>query len=104
MAFYHHIGEQEEEFTSYLEGAYEQAAQEDAQAYLRQVLAAAGLEAKEIRVKADRNEEGSIVFTEVAATFDYPSQAQRAQALLQAALGEEVDLAVEAGGERRSRG
>ncbi len=66
------------------------------------LLAAAGLQAKEIRVKTDRNAQGSIVMTEVAVRFVYPSEAERARALLSGVLGEEVRITVETGEEETS--
>ena len=66
------------------------------------LLAAAGLQAKEIRVKTDRNAQGSIVMTEVAVRFVYPSEAERARALLSGVLGDEVRITVETGEEETS--
>lgn len=90
--------DRQEELTSYVEEQVEQAVQEDAQEYVEGLLGAAGLEAKEILVSTDRNEEGSIVLTEVAAAFTYPSEVERAKTLLQNVLGEEVRVTVETGG------
>ena len=89
---------QQEEFSSYVEGRYQQAAQEDGEAYVRGLLAAAGLSAKELQIKTDRNEEGSIVLTEVAVLCSYPAEEERARALLENALDGEVRVLVEAGG------
>lgn len=92
------ISRQQEELTSYVEEQYEQAAQQDAQTYVQGLLATVGLEAKEIRVMTDRNEDGSIVLTEVAAVFTYPSEGERARVLLENTLGEETRVTVETGG------
>ena len=73
---------QQEDLTSYVGDQLEQALQQDAQEYVEGLLAAGGLQAKEIRVLTDRNEEGSIVLTEVAALFAYPSDGERARVLL----------------------
>ena len=82
--------------TSYVEEQYEQAAQQDWEEYIKGLLATAGLEAKEIRVLTDRNEEGSIVLTEVTAVFQYSTEEERARALLQNVLGEGIRVTVEA--------
>ena len=87
---------QQEELTSYVEEQYEQAAQQDWEEYIKGLLATAGLEAKEIRVLTDRNEEGSIVLTEVTAVFQYSTEEERARALLQNVLGEGIRVTVEA--------
>ena len=86
---------QQEDLTSYVGDQLEQALQRDAQEYVEGLLAAGGLQAKEIRVLTDRNAGGSIVLTEVAALFAYPSDRERASVLLQNALGEEVRVSVE---------
>lgn len=87
---------QQEELTSYVEEQYEQAAQQDWEEYIKGLLATAGIEAKEIRVLTDRNEEGSIVLTEVTAVFQYSTEEERARALLQNVLGEGIRVTVEA--------
>ena len=89
---------QQEELSSYLEEQYQQAAQQDGEAYVQSLLAAAGLQAKEIQVSTDRNQDGSIVLTEVAAVFTYPVEGERASALLRNVLGEGVRVMVETGG------
>ena len=89
---------QQEELESYLEEEYQQAAQTDGETTLRGLLASAGLEPEEIRVLTDRNQDGSIVLTEAAAVFAYPSDSERAKALLQNVLGEEVRVTVETAG------
>ena len=92
------VERQQEELSSYVEEQVEQAAQQDVQAYVEGLLATAGLEAKEILVLTDRNEEGSIVLTEVAAAFTYPSEGERAEVLLRNVLGEEVRVTVKTDG------
>ena len=87
---------QQEELTSYVEEQYEQAAQQDWEEYIKGLLATAGIEAKEIRVLTDRNEEGSIVLTEVTAVFQYSTEEERARALFQNVLGEGIRVTVEA--------
>lgn len=87
---------QQEELASYVEEQYEQAAQQDWEEYIKGLLATAGIEAKEIRVLTDRNEEGSIVLTEVTAVFQYSTEEERARALLQNVLGEGIRVTVEA--------
>ena len=92
------VEKQQEELSSYVEEQVEQAAQQDVQTYVEGLLATAGLEAKEILVLTDRNEEGSIVLTEVAAAFTYPSEGERAEVLLRNVLGEEVRVTVKTDG------
>ncbi len=92
------VERQQEELSSYVEEQVKQAAQQDVQAYVEGLLATAGLEAKEILVLTDRNEEGSIVLTEVAAAFTYPSEGERAEVLLRNVLGEEVRVTVKTDG------
>ena len=92
------VEKQQEELSSYVEEQVEQAAQQDVQTYVEGLLATAGLEAKEILVLTDRKEEGSIVLTEVAAAFTYPSEGERAEVLLRNVLGEEVRVTVKTDG------
>jgi hypothetical protein len=92
------VQDQQEELNSYLEDEYQEAAQEDGEAYVRGLLASAGLQPEEIRVLTDRNQEGSIVLTEAAAVFAYPSESERARVLLQNVLGEDVRVTVETAG------
>lgn len=89
---------QQEELSSYVEEQYQQAARQDGEDYIRGLLAAAGLQAKEIRVLTDRTSDGSIVLTEVAAAFTYPSEGERARALLRNVLGQQVRVVVETAG------
>lgn len=96
------IQRQQDQLSSYVEERYEEAAQQDGESYVQGLLAAAGLQAKEIRVKTDRNAQGSIVMTEVAVRFVYPSEAERARALLSGVLGDEVRITVETGEEETS--
>ena len=85
---------QQEELASYVEEQVEQAAEEDLEAYVQGLLGTVGLQAKEIQVFTDRNEDGSIVLTEVAAAFQYSSQEEQARVLLQNVLGEDVVVSV----------
>ena len=71
-----------------------QAAQEELTSYLERLLAAAGLEAEKIQAAADIGEDGSIVCTGVSAWFRYPSDGERAWALLRGVLGEEIRIEV----------
>lgn len=88
---------QQEELLSYLDDAYQQAAQADAQQSVEELFAAAGLEAEKIEIFTDRNQDGGIVLTGVAASFTYPSQGERAKALLQNVLGEDVQVEIHSG-------
>ena len=92
------MARQEEKLTSYVEERLEDAAQSDGEAYVEGLLAVAGLQAEKIQVLTDRNDDGSIVLTEVAVLFYYPSDGERAQVLLENALGGEVTVTVETEG------
>lgn len=92
------VKSQQDELNSYLEEEYQTAASQDGEDYVRGLLAAAGLQPEEIRVLTDRNEDGSIVLTEAAAVFAYPSESERAKVLLESVLGEEVRVTVETAG------
>ena len=83
-----------EELVSYVEDQALQAAQEELTSYLERLLAAAGLEAEKIQAAADIGEDGSIVCTGVSAWFRYPSDGERAWALLRGVLGEEIRIEV----------
>ena len=89
---------QQEELSSYLEEAYQQAAQEDGAAYVRGLLASAGIQAEELHVLTDTNAEGSIELTEVKALFLYPADVERARALLGNVLGQRVALTLSSAG------
>ena len=90
------VESQQDELNSYLEEEYQTAASRDGEDYVMGLLAAAGLQPEEIRVLTDRN--GSIVLTEAAAVFTYPSESERAKVLLENVLGEEVRVTVETAG------
>ena len=92
------VESQQDELNSYLEEEYQTAASQDGEDYVMGLLAAAGLQPEEIRVLTDRNEDGSIVLTEAAAVFAYPSESERAKVLLENVLGEEVRVTVETAG------
>lgn len=92
------VESQQDELNSYLEEEYQTAASQDGEDYVRGLLGAAGLQPEEIRVLTDRNEDGSIVLTEAAAVFAYPSESERARVLLENVLGEEVRVTVETAG------
>lgn len=92
------VESQQEELNSYLEEEYRAAANQDGESYVRGLLAAAGLRPEEIRVLTDRKEDGSIVLTEAAAVFAYPSESERARVLLENVMGEEVRVTVETAG------
>ena len=57
-------------------------------------MAAAGLTAKKITATINIMEDGSIVLTKAAALFSYESDAQRARALLENALGDRVEVEI----------
>lgn len=79
---------------AYVEDQMEAAAQEQWEAYLRGLLAAAGLEAKKIEAEIDIGGEFSIVLTKAAACFRFESEAQRGRALLENVLGPETGIEV----------
>ena len=78
----------------YVEDQMEQAAAEQWVAYLRGLLAAAGLEAKKILAEVDIGGESSIVLTKAGVRFRFESDAQRARALLENVLGPETAVEV----------
>lgn len=79
---------------AYVEDQIEAAAQEQWEAYLRGLLAAAGLEAKKIETTIDIGGESSIVLTKAAVCFRFESEAQRGKALLENVLGPETGIEV----------
>lgn len=95
-------GEEEEwqngELNEYVSGQYQQAAQREAETYLRGLLAAAGMEVKKITADINITEDGRIELTRVAAMFQFESDARRADALLRSALGEAIYIEVTADG------
>lgn len=87
-----------EELASFVKGEVEQAARRELEGYVENLLAAAGVEAEKIQVAADIGEDGSIVCTGVSVRVAYPSQGERALALLQGVLGQETEVEVIADG------
>ena len=83
-----------EELASFVKGEVEQAARRELEGYVENLLAAAGVEAEKIQAAADIGEDGSIVCTGVSAWFRYPSDGERAWALLRGVLGEEIRIEV----------
>lgn len=88
----------QEELSGYLEEQYGKAASEEAKQSLEGLFAVAGLKAEKIEIFTDINEESSIVLTKVSAVFAYESDAQRAKALLQNTLGDEIEIEVKTDG------
>lgn len=85
---------QNQELNEYVEGQYAGAAQAQAEQYLRGLLGAAGLAPKKITVSINIMEDGSIVLTKAGAQFVYESEARRARALLENALGDGTEIEV----------
>ncbi|RKJ39625.1 hypothetical protein D7X94_11735 [Acutalibacter sp. 1XD8-33] len=85
---------QNQELNEYVEGQYAGAAEAETERYLQGLLAAAGLTAKKITATINIMEDGSIVLTKAAALFSYESDAQRARALLENALGDRVEVEI----------
>lgn len=79
---------------AYVEDQVEAAAKEQWEAYLRGLLAAAGLEAKKIQAEVDIGGESGIVLTKAGAVFRYESEAQRGRALLENVLDPGTGLEV----------
>lgn len=83
-----------EELSAYVEGQTASAVRTDAEEYLRGLLAAADLQTEKILAETDIQDGGSIVLTKVSALFRYPTEAERAGALLENVLGESVKVEV----------
>ena len=62
------------------------------------LLEAGGVTAEKIQVETDIGEEGGIECTGVELWFAYPSQEERALALLRGVLGEELSIRTQTGG------
>lgn len=86
------------ELESFLNSQYESATEEEAVRAIKGLLAAAGLEAKKIDVLIYSLDETGIVLAKVDAAFRYPAEGERARALLQNVLGEDVVVEVTADG------
>lgn len=87
------------ELEAYVREQYRSAAQEEAERYLRGLLASAGLEAREITVELDMGAEEQIILKKAGFRFAYESDAQRARALLRGALGSGTAIEVTADGD-----
>lgn len=84
--------------TEFINSQYAAATEEEAARAVRGLLGAAGLEPKKITVKADSLEGSGIVCTRVSVSFAYPSDRERAYALLRNVLGDDVEIEVTADG------
>ena len=74
------------ELEEYMEDQYAAAAREDVEAYIKGLLASAGIDAKKIRADIHITEDGSISCTKASLTFAFESEARRARALLAGVL------------------
>lgn len=83
-----------EELQSYVTDQIKLSAGEETAAYLKGLLAAAGLQAEKIEPHTSILEDGSIVCDKVGLLFRYQSDRERAAALLQNVLGDEIEVEV----------
>lgn len=79
---------------SYVSDQIDLAAKEELTAYLKGLLAAAGLQAEKIEPQTSILEDGSIVLDKVGLLFRYQSDRERAAALLRNVLGDEIEVEV----------
>lgn len=86
------------QLAAFINSQYIAATEEEAARSLTGLLGAAGLEPKKITVKADSLEGSGIVCTKVSVSFAYPSDRERAYALLCNVLGDGVEVEVTADG------
>ena len=86
--------ERGEELSEYVTEQIEQSAKEELTAYLKGLLAAAGLQAEKIEIETTILEDGSIVLDKVGLLFRYQSDRERAVPLLRNVLGDEVEVEV----------
>lgn len=83
-----------EALSDYVTEQIDQAAKEELTAYLKGLLAAAGLQAEKIKLETTILEDGSIVLDKVGFLFRYQSDRDRAVPLLRNVLGDEVEVEV----------
>ena len=83
-----------EELEDFVTGQIERTAKEELTAYLKGLLAAAGLQAEKIEVQTTILEDGSIVLDKVGLLFRFQSDRERAVPLLRNVLGNEVEVEV----------
>ena len=83
-----------EELGNFVTEQIDLAAKEEITAYLKGLLAAAGLQAEKIEVETTILEDGSIVLDKVGLLFRFQSDRERAVPLLQNVLGNEVEVEV----------
>ena len=83
-----------EELEDFVTEQIERTAKEELAAYLKGLLAAAGLQAEKIEVQTTILEDGSIVLDKVGLLFRFQSDRERAVPLLRNVLGNEVEVEV----------
>lgn len=83
---------------AFISSQYERATEEEAARSIKGLLGAAGLVPKKITVKIDSLEDPSIVLAKVSVSFAYPTDSERAWALLRNVLGDDVEIEVTADG------
>lgn len=83
-----------EELEDFVAEQIDLAAKEELTAYLKGLLAAAGLQAEKIEIQTTILEDGSIVLDKVGLLFRWQSDRERAVPLLQNVLGDEVEVEV----------
>lgn len=87
-----------QELRSFVEEETQAAVEEELERSLLGLLEAGGVTAEKIQVETDIGEEGGIECTGVELWFAYPSQEERALALLRGVLGEELSIRTQTGG------
>lgn len=84
----------QDRLAAFLNSQYESATEEETIRALEGLLGAAGLTAKKIDVRITSSEDSGIVLAKVSAAFAYPSEGERAYALLHNVLGDGVVIEV----------
>jgi len=87
-----------EELSGFIQEQTAGAVEAETKNYLQGLLAAVGMKAEKIEVFTDIGEDNSIVLTKVSAVFAYESDSQRARALLENTLGDDIEVEVQTDG------
>lgn len=86
------------ELYQYVEEQYEDSAVTQTREYIEELLYSIDIEYKEIEIFTDKNEDSSILIEKVRVELVYKSDKDRAKALLEGALGEDVKIEVKISG------
>lgn len=86
------------ELYQYVEEQYEDSAVTQTREYIEELLYSIDIEYKEIKIFTDKNEDSSILIEKVRVELVYKSDKDRAKALLEGALGEDVKIEVKISG------